>query len=165
MPAGVRAGNGILSSARPGRSSDVKDGLSNTIMYAESAGRPEVYRNGRKVGEVTAHRVNGGGWARPGSDFYIDGAKITNPQTRAATFPGTANGAGGINITNGEDIQGATFAVATGFPTTNSSSINTIMNANPGSTAWYDFCIDHHACSNGFYGTERSIPSMQVVQT
>lgn len=151
-PAGVRAGNGILSSARPGRSSDVKDGLSNTIMYAESAGRPEVYRNGRKVGELNQFRLNGGGWARPGSDFYIDGAKITNPQTKTAGFPGTANGAAGINVTNGEDIQSSTFTVATGFAKANPSTINMIA-ADPGSTAWYDAVSTTTPAQTGFYGT------------
>ncbi len=157
---GVAPGQGILSQMSPGRASDVKDGLSNTIMFAESAGRPTLYRNGKEAGLGTSsNRVNGGAWARPESDFYIDGAKIDDPATRRARFsPGVAMplpvplpagsllGIGGINITNGEDIGGLMFAAATGFPLDNSSSP---LNPTSSSTTHYDDSMS----GTGFYGS------------
>jgi hypothetical protein len=78
----------------------VKDGLSNTIMYAESAGRPFLYRRGVKFADLTVNRVNAGGWSRPASDFSIDGAS-----TDGATLPGPI----AINATNGEDFASTSF--------------------------------------------------------
>jgi prepilin-type N-terminal cleavage/methylation domain-containing protein/prepilin-type processing-associated H-X9-DG protein len=101
-------GLGALSSSDPTvqpRLSDVKDGLSNTILYAESAGRPDVYRRNKKFGSQGANRVNAGGWSRPASDFWVDGAFV-NQSTQEAHF-GQAGAALGtlaaINATNGED--------------------------------------------------------------
>jgi len=52
----------------------VTDGLSNTIMFAESGGRPFLYRKSDKVGsDLTQQRVNGGGWCRPASDILVFG--------------------------------------------------------------------------------------------
>jgi prepilin-type N-terminal cleavage/methylation domain-containing protein/prepilin-type processing-associated H-X9-DG protein len=72
----------------------VTDGTSKTILLAESAGRPYVYRNGAKVGELTSNRVNGGGWCRPASEIGLDGSTADG-----ASFPGPC----AINCTNGED--------------------------------------------------------------
>jgi len=58
---------GMLSVNRPMRSTQIMDGLSNTIMVAELAGRPDVYRVGTPstlnvaAGESTA----GAGWGDP----------------------------------------------------------------------------------------------------
>jgi len=101
-------GIGALSNTDPTlqpRLSDVKDGLSNTILYAESAGRPDVYRKNKKFGTQPANRVNGGGWSRPASDFWVDGSFV-NPATQAATFGQAAAVIGtliAINATNGQD--------------------------------------------------------------
>jgi prepilin-type N-terminal cleavage/methylation domain-containing protein/prepilin-type processing-associated H-X9-DG protein len=95
-------GAGMLPKNETPRLADVLDGLSNTIAFAESAGRPYVFRKGGKqVGELTNNRVNGGGWARPASDFSIDGASLDG-----SVIPGPAP----INATNGEDY------VPTGYP-------------------------------------------------
>jgi prepilin-type processing-associated H-X9-DG protein len=51
------------------RIAGVTDGLSNTLLLVESAGRPQIYRNGKPYGAVPAQHVNGGGWSRPGSDL------------------------------------------------------------------------------------------------
>ena len=80
----------------------ITDGLSNTIAFAESAGRPLVYRRGgRQVSSnLLTHRTNAGGWSRPASDFSIDGSSLDG-----STLPGACP----INCTNGEDIGSQTF--------------------------------------------------------
>jgi prepilin-type processing-associated H-X9-DG protein len=81
--------------------SDVLDGLSQTILYAESAGRPFLYRRGRKINsDLAAARVNAGGWARPASDFSVDGS----------SYDGTTSvGPCAVNCTNGEDVATSGF--------------------------------------------------------
>lgn len=48
---------------------NVTDGLSNTLLVVESAGRPQIYRNAKPFGTVPTNKVNGGGWVRPASDL------------------------------------------------------------------------------------------------
>jgi prepilin-type processing-associated H-X9-DG protein len=79
---------------------EIRDGLSNTILIAESAGRPAVWRRGLKIDDVTKVRVNGGGWCRPASDYALDGSSADG-----TTFPGPC----AINCTNGEDIGSEKF--------------------------------------------------------
>jgi prepilin-type N-terminal cleavage/methylation domain-containing protein len=80
----------------------VTDGLSNTILFAESAGRPLLYRTSRRVSsDPVAARVNSGGWARPASDLNVDGSSADG-----TTDVGTC----AINCTNGMDI------VESGYP-------------------------------------------------
>jgi prepilin-type processing-associated H-X9-DG protein len=98
-PGRVYANPGILIRNDTPRITDVTDGLSNTILLAESAGRPQVYRLGRAVGSPPANKVNGGGWSRPASDFDLKGSSADG-----TTFPGSC----AINCTNGLDI-GTTF--------------------------------------------------------
>src|SRR5262249_14425646 len=59
------AGPGMLPKNGTPRFADVLDGLSNTIMYGESAGRPYVYRRGKQIGDVWAPHVNRRGRAPP----------------------------------------------------------------------------------------------------
>jgi len=103
------AGDGLLSKDygdgfKP-KLSDATDGLSNTILVAESAGRPRLFR---KRSEVTsgsggekfpALRTNGGGWSRPASDISIDGSNAVG-----TTFRAGGNATKAVNATNGEDI-------------------------------------------------------------
>src|SRR5262245_10033766 len=77
------AGSGALPKNGEPRLAEVTDGLSNTIFYAESAGRPYVYRKNKKHGKLPNQRVNAGGWSRPASDFSVDGSSLDG-----ATFPG-----------------------------------------------------------------------------
>jgi prepilin-type N-terminal cleavage/methylation domain-containing protein len=79
---------------------DVTDGLSNTILYAESAGRPFVYRRGKKVGALPGTRTNAGGWARPASDITVDGAT-----SDGVMLPGAC----ALNCTNGENVGSSAF--------------------------------------------------------
>jgi prepilin-type processing-associated H-X9-DG protein len=53
-----------------------------------------LFRNGKLVSnDLTVARVNAGGWARPASDFSVDGADLTG-----AIIPGPK----AINATNGD---------------------------------------------------------------
>jgi prepilin-type N-terminal cleavage/methylation domain-containing protein/prepilin-type processing-associated H-X9-DG protein len=96
-----KAGAGILPKNGEPRFADVLDGLSTTILYAESAGRPYVYRNNQRVSDVlTANRVNAGGWSRPASDFSVDGSSYDG-----VSLPGPC----ALNCTNGEDVASSVF--------------------------------------------------------
>ncbi len=71
------------------------DGLSNTLQLTESSGRPDLYRNGKKVSAATGtNRVNGGGWCRPASELFL----LRGSSADGLTFPGST----AINATNGE---------------------------------------------------------------
>jgi prepilin-type N-terminal cleavage/methylation domain-containing protein/prepilin-type processing-associated H-X9-DG protein len=98
-PAKGSPGLGILAYNIVTRLSDVTDGLSKTIMYAESGGRPYLYRRGQLVAPFPEKRVNGGGWCRPASDMSIDGSSGDGA---------SAVGLCAINCANGHEI-GATF--------------------------------------------------------
>jgi prepilin-type N-terminal cleavage/methylation domain-containing protein len=96
------SGNGIHQKNATVTMAGVSDGLSNTILYAESAGRPFKYRKGGRLanGSLTASRVNGGGWARPASDISFkgssaDGSSVIGPCP--------------LNCTNGDDVGQAAF--------------------------------------------------------
>jgi prepilin-type N-terminal cleavage/methylation domain-containing protein len=81
---------------------NVVDGLSNTILFAESAGRPQLYRKNVLVTEdAQVARVNGGGWCRPASDILVFG--LSNDGRDEV-------GPCAINCANGVDI------VAAGYP-------------------------------------------------
>jgi prepilin-type N-terminal cleavage/methylation domain-containing protein/prepilin-type processing-associated H-X9-DG protein len=76
--------NGMLPKNETATLANVTDGLSNTLMVIESAGRPQIYQLGHLVGSVPAQKINGGGWARPASD--MDFLPSTPDGT---TFPGS----------------------------------------------------------------------------
>jgi prepilin-type processing-associated H-X9-DG protein len=95
------AGPGVLVPNAKVRFSDIHDGASTTVLYAESAGRPHVYRRrGQMNDDLLAARVNGGAWARPESDFAVDGF------SKDGSIP---TGAYAVNATNGDDIASATY--------------------------------------------------------
>ncbi|HEY6564043.1 MAG TPA: DUF1559 domain-containing protein [Pirellulaceae bacterium] len=98
----AEAGTGMLPKNGKPTFGDVRDGLSKTILYGESAGRPNLYRRGKKIGDLPNSRVNAGGWCRPASDFSVDGSSQDG-----VTFPGTC----AINCTNGEDVGSSPFPV------------------------------------------------------
>ena len=86
--------------------SDATDGLSQTILAAESAGRPFLYRKAGRADDATntfpTLRVNGGGWVRPASDISIDGSNV--PGTTFRSSPTAV-----VNATNGESMLTAAF--------------------------------------------------------
>lgn len=80
---------------------DVTDGLSTTIAFHESAGRPYYFRRfAGQIGSVPTNRVNGGGWCRPASDILITG-QLPNG---AGLFGTTA-----FNATNGYDVGAESY--------------------------------------------------------
>jgi prepilin-type N-terminal cleavage/methylation domain-containing protein len=85
---------GIMQKNTRVRIADVTDGLSNTIMVVESAGRPQIWRAGRPYGTPPAQKVNGGGWSRPGSDLTFQTSTYDG-----TSFPGNC----AVNCTNGFD--------------------------------------------------------------
>jgi prepilin-type N-terminal cleavage/methylation domain-containing protein/prepilin-type processing-associated H-X9-DG protein len=90
------ANSGLLRKNATCKLKDATDGLSHTIMYAESAGRPYVYQKGKLLSDdLVNNHQNGGGWARPASDITLHGS----------LFDGTLGGVGGpcpMNCTNGD---------------------------------------------------------------
>ena len=92
----ARVNCGGLSKSDRLKFSSFTDGTSNTIRLVESAGRPHVYRNGRKVIEAlpgSSNRVNGGGWCRPASELNV----LIGSSADGLSFPGPY----AINKTNG----------------------------------------------------------------
>jgi prepilin-type N-terminal cleavage/methylation domain-containing protein len=89
------AGPGIMPKNSTPRLADVKDGLAFTILLAESAGRPQIYRGTKLFGDPLTDRVNGGGWCRAATDFALFGS--SNDGT---IFPGPC----AVNCTNGHDV-------------------------------------------------------------
>ncbi|MBX9622372.1 MAG: DUF1559 domain-containing protein [Gemmataceae bacterium] len=98
-PGGNPLESGAVSKTAKLRFADFYDGLSNTLHVTESAGRPNIYRQGRlAVTATTGNRINGGGWCRPASDMRLVGSSADG-----TTFPGPC----AINCTNGQDIGSA----------------------------------------------------------
>lgn len=58
---------GLLQKGRKTKASQVTDGLSNTILFTEVAGRPDRYR----FGELVRGKSSGARWADPESRFDI----------------------------------------------------------------------------------------------
>jgi len=99
---------GILKTT-PVRLSEVTDGLSNTLLVVECAGRPNLYQNGQLVadgatpktwsGSASVNRPfpTGGVWASHLKGFLVDGAQ-SNGSTAVA--PGTCS----INCSNDNEL-------------------------------------------------------------
>lgn len=112
LPVSQRLGDplncGILKTAAV-KLAEVTDGLSNTILVIECAGRPNLYQNGRIVPDGTtpktwsgAASVNrpfptGGVWASHNKGFVIDGAQ---PNGNTAIRPGTCS----MNCSNDNEV-------------------------------------------------------------
>jgi len=113
--------------------SEVIDGLSNTFLVVECAGRPNLYQNGRLVPDGTTPKTwsgstsvtrplpTGGVWASHNKGFLIDGAQ---PNGNTLIRPGTCS----INCSNDNEVYsfhtgGATILMADGSVRFVSSSI------------------------------------------
>jgi prepilin-type N-terminal cleavage/methylation domain-containing protein len=109
-------GEGIMPPNVISRAAEVTDGLSKTILLAESHGRPFLYRRGKQVSpDLSVARVNGGGWSRNANDIRLTGFN------RDGTQP---IGQYGINAANGVDVvTGGTAGQAPGFGTDGSGGI------------------------------------------
>ncbi len=103
---------GILQKNVTVRIANVTDGLSNSLLVVESAGRPQIYRNGVPFGSPPAQQLNGGGWSRPGSDMDF--------------APASADGS---TYVNGTVAVGATNGFA--YPTYNMSPYGTDGTSEP----------------------------------
>jgi len=103
---GVIAGHGALTQVTTARDADVRDGKSNTIYFAESAGRPWLYVKNRRVGNSSlVDRVAGGAWANPATDFWIDGSTLVPVAPGSPIIPPTFYGSCAMNCTNGERVD------------------------------------------------------------
>lgn len=93
----------------------ITDGLSNTIVVAEGAGRPGMYVSGKKVmnprtGNIafgTPYTADGWGWADINGGFSIDGANALGVQNDTSSSGNTTLAAGGtcfMNCTNDSEL-------------------------------------------------------------
>ena len=90
---------GVLSSNGYTRLAWIRDGLSNTIMVAEAAARPEAWKFGVK--DVTQPTFMNGPWGHSGNDIAVDGSNSSgNTLSNAADVPGACR----LNCSNQGEI-------------------------------------------------------------
>jgi prepilin-type N-terminal cleavage/methylation domain-containing protein/prepilin-type processing-associated H-X9-DG protein len=90
------ASRGILTLGVTTTIASVTDGMSNTILLVEDAGRPELWRVGRRVEGRLAH---GGGWADQEYELDLDG---TDSQGIGAFYDGY--GPCCVNCSNDKEV-------------------------------------------------------------
>jgi prepilin-type processing-associated H-X9-DG protein len=74
------------------RISQVVDGLSNTIMVSESAGRPHLYRaGGRRDATVTPSEGSAGGWADYDTGYTLHGYTVDGMRSPGPCFTSCTN--------------------------------------------------------------------------
>lgn len=107
LPGGILRGMpGAMDRNRPTRFSDIIDGLSNTMLFAERAGRPEIYViRKRPTGTVV---VDGWGWADfDNTSGSVNGASadgtLLNQTASSSPFATTVHGTCAVNCTNNSE--------------------------------------------------------------
>jgi prepilin-type N-terminal cleavage/methylation domain-containing protein/prepilin-type processing-associated H-X9-DG protein len=107
--------NGFLPKNSSLTFADVTDGLSNTIAYFESGGRPFVYRRGGTLvnGDLKLSHTAGGGWSRAATDIELIGSNVDG-----TLLPGESGFTGAVyaNRTNGKDHGNEAYSASTGYP-------------------------------------------------
>lgn len=107
QPVANGTSSGILVSGTAVSLAAVIDGLSNTILSVECAGRPNLYQRGQLVPDGTTPKTwstsstrpfpVGGVWASHNKGFLIDGAQLTGATN---TTPGVAP----VNFSNDNEV-------------------------------------------------------------
>lgn len=109
------SGNGIMPPNIKARLSDVTDGVSHTILLAESHARPYLYQRGKKVSsDLKTVRVNGGGWSRNANDIRLQGFNKDGTQEI---------GPYGINAANGVQVDPSTGNLTANYGTDGTGAI------------------------------------------
>jgi prepilin-type N-terminal cleavage/methylation domain-containing protein/prepilin-type processing-associated H-X9-DG protein len=93
MPASDPTYIGILGHNVRRRLTDVKDGTSNTLLLAESAGRNQTW----VLGLMTSTGGTTGAWANPGTQIVVSGFNVATK---------TTPGACAVNCTNNNEVYG-----------------------------------------------------------
>jgi prepilin-type processing-associated H-X9-DG protein len=103
-----------MHSTQETKISQISDGMSNTMMIGESAGRPSVYRSRQKILIPGIVPSDGWGWADTGASAAIDGTtwdgSFTNNSKKAVppTYPscpaGQCPGTCFMNCTNESEL-------------------------------------------------------------
>jgi prepilin-type processing-associated H-X9-DG protein len=103
-PADSATLRGVLGQNTSRRQSQIYDGTSNTMAFAEDGGRPQTWELGKRVApdhppQPPGKRASIGGWAQPSNLINITGI---NPAIQPPTnnFPGPC----AVNCCNGEDV-------------------------------------------------------------
>jgi prepilin-type N-terminal cleavage/methylation domain-containing protein/prepilin-type processing-associated H-X9-DG protein len=79
-----------MHSTKETKISEIRDGMSNTLMIAEDAGRPGVWRSRQKIQAAGIVTSDGWGWADTGNSGAVDGCTfdgITVNKSSKATPP------------------------------------------------------------------------------
>lgn len=107
LPPGILRGSpGAMDRNRPTKFADILDGLSNTMLFAERCGRPEIYiAQKRPTGIVVA---DGWGWADyDNTSGSVNGASadgtLLNRTSGSAPYDSTIHGTCAINCTNNSE--------------------------------------------------------------
>jgi prepilin-type N-terminal cleavage/methylation domain-containing protein len=108
--------NGFLPKNASITFSDITDGLSNTVAYFESAGRPLVYRRGGTLvnADPAKSHTAGGGWSRAATDIELTGSNADG--TLLTTDSGFTGNVVYANRTNGHDHGADAYNASTGYP-------------------------------------------------
>jgi prepilin-type N-terminal cleavage/methylation domain-containing protein/prepilin-type processing-associated H-X9-DG protein len=104
---------GVIAPGRPTKLAEIKDGSSNTILLAESAGRPFLYAKGDI--DITPQNVVGyvasGGWADPNHYIFVRGS-VENGQVTPSTQQQPYTCA--VNCSSGDATAGEVYGIHPG---------------------------------------------------